>query len=81
MKQWAIYYTRRVREDGTIYYQEKLGSDSVAPLDGRFGRARRDESARAIGNSRKAFGVDGYRLARGNRLESLFFLTAAVQPL
>lgn len=81
MKQWAIYYTRRTRPDGTIYYQDKLGSDGVAILDGRFGRARRDASARAIGNSRKAFGIDGYRLARGNRLDSLFFLQAEVQPL
>ena len=80
-KQWAIYYTRHERLDGTPFYSEKLGSDGVAILDGRLGRARRDTLARTIGNSRKPFGVDGYRLARGSRLDSLFFLTAAVQPL
>jgi hypothetical protein len=81
MKQWAIYYTRRVRDDGTVYYQDKLGSDGIAILDGRYGRAKRDQQAREIGNRRKAFGIDGYRLARGSRLDRLFFLTAAIQPL
>ncbi len=81
MKQWAIYYTRRTRPDGTTYYQDKLGSDRIAILDGRLGRAKRDRQAREIGLRRKAFGVDGYRLARGSRLDGLFFLQAEVQPL
>ncbi len=77
MRHFIIFYSRNV--DGS--YSEKLGSDGIACLDNRFGRARQHEEARRVGNSRKAFHVDGYRIARGNRLDSLFFLTAAVQPL
>ncbi len=81
MRQWAIYYTRHERLDGTPFYSEKLGSDGIAILDGRLGYDRRHMQAREIGLRRKAFHVDGYRLARGTRLDSLFFLTAAVIPL
>ena len=81
MKQWAIYYTHHERLDGTPFYSEKLGSNGIAILDGRCGRTRREQQARDIGNYRKPFGIAGYRLARGNRLDNLFFLQAAVQPL
>ncbi len=81
MKQWAIYYTRHERLDGSPFYSENLDSDGIAILDGRFGRIRREQQARQIGLSRKAFGVDGFRLARGSRLDSLFYLHAEVQPL
>lgn len=77
MRHFIIFYSRN--PDGS--YSEKLGSNGVVFLDNRLGRARQHEVARTIGNSLKAFHVDDYRIARGQRLDRLFFLTATVQSL
>ncbi len=75
MRQWAVYYTRN--PDGS--YSDKLGSDGIAQLDARFGLSGRMAQARVLAKSRR--GIHGFRLARGNRVDQLFFLQATIQPL
>lgn len=81
MRHFIIFYTKHQRLDGSIFWSEKLGSDGIAYLDNRFGRARQHAEAHRIGATRRAFHVDGYRIARGQDLSRLFFLTAEVQSL
>jgi hypothetical protein len=82
MKQFAIYYTKQQRADGSTFYQEKLGSDGIAYLDARLSLANRKRLAWDIGQKRKVIAnLAGFRLARGNSLDSLFILTAEVQSL
>ncbi len=62
-------------------YETILGSDGVAYLDGRFGRARQHIEAQQIATSRKAVKkIDGYRIARVSHTRP-FYLTASVIPI
>lgn len=70
-----VFYTRAVNGG----YIERLGSDGVAFPDNRLSRSNMEAWARELGKKRP--NVCGFRLACGARLENLFFLNAAVQPL
>lgn len=58
-------------------FDDILGSDGVAYLDGRWGTIRQHREAATIGAKR---GYDGYRIARGTHTRP-FYLTAAVQHI
>jgi hypothetical protein len=79
MKYWAVFYQlRHNQDDGTPYYIEPCGSFKIVRLDGRLSRAGMMEVAADVCKRR---GYDGYRVARGERLDSLFMLNAAVIPV
>lgn len=79
MRHVAIYYTKHKRADGSHYFLERLGSDGVVWLDNRLSRANMERRARELAKSR--WQIDGFRIARGQRLDRLHYLNAAVQPL
>lgn len=76
MRYWAQFYQRRQRPDGTFYYVEAIGDRQLIFLDGRWARARMELVANEECVAR---GYDGWRLARGERLERPFYLNAAVK--
>lgn len=73
MKYWAVFY--RKNETG---YTEVLGDRGILRLDGRLGRHRQAEAAV---NWAWRHGFTGYRIARGDRLGNLFYLTARIIPV
>lgn len=82
MRHFAIFYTSGTRPDGTRFFADKLGSDGIAYMDNRHNLASMKEAARTIGRQRaQVAGISGFRIARGTRIDSLHFLTAAVIPL
>jgi len=73
MKHWAQFYTLR---DGSFH--EGMGSFAIIFIDGRLSNVNRCAIA---AKHCKARGYDGYRIARGERLEKPFFRNAAVQEV
>lgn len=78
MKHFIIFYEKQTREDGTHYYSERRGSDGIAYPDNRLNCTSMGRLAREIAAKRPR--CHGFRIARGTRLDNLFYLTAAVQP-
>lgn len=78
MRHFIVFYQTATRPDGTNYWTERLGSDGIAYPDNRLSRANMERLAHEIAAKRER--CQGFRLARGNRLDSLFFLDARVKP-
>jgi hypothetical protein len=75
-KHWAYHFAEFYRfNPDTGAYDNVLGSDSVAYLDGRFSFQNMKAKAAHIGGLR---GFDGYRVCRGTHTRP-FYLNAAVQ--
>lgn len=73
MKYYAWFY----RKQGESYV-EGLGSFSLIRLDGRLNRDNMEEIA---ARECKLRGYDGWRIARGQRLDNQFYLNAAVRAV
>ena len=74
MRYWAQMYRRN--QDGS--YTEGVADRSIVQVDGRASLAKQKQWGREWAMKHR---FDGFRIVRGDRLESLFHITAAVIPV
>ena len=78
MRYYAQFYSLVQNANGDWSYQEGCGDRQIIRIDGRHNIHVMHDIAADECRVRK---YDGYRIGRGERLDDLFWLTAAVKPL